>query len=62
MSGDAIEGFRLKPGDGSKQFSDHLAKLHLTKVVLQSDQANCFCLWAHRSRQIMTAETEVDGS
>ena len=35
MSGDVVEGFRLKPGDGSKQFSDHLAKLHLAEVGIQ---------------------------
>ena len=35
MSGDAVEGFRLKPGDGSRQFSDHLAKLQLAEVALQ---------------------------
>ena len=35
MSGDVVEGFRLKPAGGSKQFSDHLAKLQLAEVALQ---------------------------
>ena len=39
MSGDVVEGFRLKPGDGSKQFSDHLAKLQLAEMALQQTKA-----------------------
>ena len=33
--GEVVEGFGLKPAGGSKQFSDHVAKLRLGKVALQ---------------------------
>ena len=35
---EVVEGFRLKLAGGSKQFSDHLGKLHLAKVALQQSR------------------------